>query len=752
MLTTKKLKRITIKSDYTIVGGGLAGLCSAITAARAGVKVTLVQDRGVLGGNASSEIRVWGLGATSHMGNNNRWAREGGVIDEILLENLYRNPGGNPIFFDNVLLDKVLSEKNITLLLNTAVYTCTSEHNKIVSALAFNSGNQTEYELISPYYCDASGDGIIGYLSGADFTEEGEDKSTYNEPIAPTEDYGKRLGHSIMFCTKEHDKEIKYVAPDFALKDITKIPKYKDIELSGIGCKFWWVEFGGRLNTIYDNEEIKFELWKIIYGIWDYIKNSGKFPEAKNLTLEWASTVTGKRESRRFYGDYVLTQKDIVEQRTHYDAVSHGGWSIDLHPADGVYSDRSPCNQYHAKGVYEIPYRTLYARNIKNLFISGRLISVSHVAFGSTRVMLTGAVNGQAVGQAVALCLKHNLSIKELGTKENIKLLQQSLLAKGQYIPSVKPDHSNNLLTQATITSKDTLLFTGFAKSNEKFIAENKVSLLLPLKKEQILPEFTLFVNALEDTSLNVRLMISQKQQNFTPETILEEFTIDVKQGEQNIVIQPTIPTPQDGYVFIALDNNLSLEIYKSHERVTGIMTVWQIFDDKVAKSSMQVVPSDSGLESFEFWLPIRYPDNHNIAIQFAAPLNIFATENLLNSHYRSVIATNAWVGKFDSNHKASLDIQWDKEISINEITLFFDTNYDHALENTLFDHKMDIMENCIVSYNILDEKGTIVYQNTNNYQTRQGIQLDSLKTSKLTIEINETAGLPPAIFGIICT
>ena len=138
--------------------------------------------------------------------------------------------------------------------------------------------------------------------------------------------------------------------------------------------------------------------------MWNYIKNSGAFPDAETLTLEWVGTIPGKRESRRFEGDVILKQQDLIEQRGWDDAVSAGGWAMDLHPADGVYSPLSLCTQWHSKGVYQIPYRSMYSRNIGNLFLTGRIISVSHVAFGSTRVMATCAHNGQAVGMAAALC------------------------------------------------------------------------------------------------------------------------------------------------------------------------------------------------------------------------------------------------------------------------------------------------------------------------------------------------------------
>ncbi|HCL96247.1 MAG TPA: FAD-binding dehydrogenase, partial [Verrucomicrobiales bacterium] len=380
----------TITSDLVVVGGGLAGTCAAITAARQGAKVTLVQDRPVLGGNASSEVRLWALGANSHMGNNNRWAREGGLVDEILVENTFRNKEGNALIFDTILLEKVHQEANIRLLLNTAAYEVEKSGPKTISRVhAFCSQNSTRYVLEAPLFCDASGDGIVAFQAGAAFRMGAEKPDEFGEGFAPTNGYGELLGHTIFFYSKDTGQPVNYVAPDYALKDITAVPRYRDIDVKHSGCNFWWIEYGGRRDTIHDTEEIKWELWKVVYGIWDYIKNSGKFPQAETMTLEWVGTIPGKRESRRFEGDHILIQQDVIEQRQHTDAVAVGGWSLDLHPADAVYSKESACNQWHSKGVYGIPYRCYYSRNIGNLFLAGRIISASHVAFGSSRVILT---------------------------------------------------------------------------------------------------------------------------------------------------------------------------------------------------------------------------------------------------------------------------------------------------------------------------------------------------------------------------
>jgi hypothetical protein len=390
--SSRTLQTEKISCDLVVVGGGLAGLGAAVTAARAGIQVTLLQDRPVLGGNASGEVRLWILGATSHMGNNNRWAREGGLIDEILVENLFRNPEGNPILLDALLLEKASEEKNLRLLLNTAVFEVGKDGpDRIASVRAFCSQNSTMYEVAAPLFCDASGDGVVGFLAGAAFRIGAESRNEFGEGFAPEQANQEMLGHTIYFYSKDVGRPVRYTPPSFALQDIRKIPRFRQFNAKDIGCRLWWIEWGGKLDTIHESEKIKWELWRVVYGVWNHIKNSGEFPEAENLTLEWVGTIPGKRESRRFEGDYMMTQKDIVEQRSHSDSVSFGGWAIDLHPSDGVFSALPGCTQWHSKGIYGIPFRCLYSRNIKNLFLAGRIISASHVAFGSTRVMATCA-------------------------------------------------------------------------------------------------------------------------------------------------------------------------------------------------------------------------------------------------------------------------------------------------------------------------------------------------------------------------
>lgn len=741
---------VVLNSDLIVAGGGLAGTCAAIVAARAGIRVLLIQDRPVLGGNSSSEVRLWVLGATSHMGNNNRWAREGGIIDEILVENLYRNKEGNAIIFDTILLEKVKNEPNITLMLNTMVYEVVKKDEANISSLkAFCSQNSTEYILTAPLFCDASGDGIVAFGAGASFRMGAEGKSEFDEDFTPTQEYGELLGHTMYFYSKDTGRPVKYIAPSFALKDINKIPRFRNIKTGDMGCNFWWFEFGGRGDTIHDTEEIKWELWSVIYGVWDYIKNSGNFPDSENLTLEWVGTIPGKRESRRFEGEYILKQQDIVEQAHFADAVSFGGWAIDLHPADGVFSEMPGCNQYHSKGIYEIPYRCYISKDIKNLFIAGRLISASHVAFGSSRVMATSAHGAQAIGMAAALCKQLDMNPADFTTSGNIKMLQQKLNIHGQSIPGVPIDEKENLASEGQIEVSSELKLSQIPFDGNWLELTISSGQLLPLNKD-VKYTFGISADAGQSTLLEVELQTSSKINNYTPDILVEKQIIELKAGPQNVEISFQNTLKDDQYGFIIFRSNPLVKIRCSEKRVTGILSVFNKTNPAVNNYGKQNPPEKSGFESFEFWCPERRPKGQNIAMSIFPALNCFRKDNATNGFIRPYIQSNAWVADWNDANP-SFTVKWDEIKSIHSVSIFFDTDYDHPMESSQMGHPEDVIPFCIQNYKIRDENGKLLFEKTGNHQTiNRWIPENGLSTKLLTFEFEQpNSNVPASIFEI---
>jgi len=743
-------KVVSTQSDLVVVGGGLAGLCCAIAAARDGITVTLVQDRPVLGGNASSEVRLWTLGATSHMGNNNRWSREGGIIDEILVENMYRNKEGNTLIFDTILLEKVVSEKNITLLLNTSVYDVKkSDPNTISQVIAFCSQNSTTYELNADLFCDASGDGIVGFQAGAAFRMGAETVEEFGELFAPDIAYGELLGHTIYFYSKNVGAPVKYVAPEFALKDITKIPRYKVLNDKDFGCRLWWLEYGGRRDTIHESEDIKWELWKVVYGVWDYIKNSGEFPDAENLTLEWVGTIPGKRESRRFEGLYMIKQQDLVLQSQFDDAVSFGGWAVDLHPSDGVYDSKPGCTQYHSKGVYQIPMSTMISKNINNLFLGGRLISATHVAFGSTRVMATTALSGQAVGYGAAQCIKNKIQPAQLLEQNQIKELQQTLSVNGQSIPGIAINQAQNLVSSSKISTSSIFKLDSLTGNGDWFNLGTGVAQLLPLEANTKYT-YTFSFSAEKATTIQAELRLSGRKGSYTPDVILESKTIDLAHGEQDVSFSFDAVLDEKQYAFITILSNEAVAIRRSEQRLTGLVSVYNGVNKAVNNNGKQSPPDNIGIDAFEFWIPQRRPNGQNLAFSVSPTIELYSADNVCNGFVRPYLGTNAWAASVsDTNPK--MTFEWNETKEIKNIKLFFDTDYDHAMESSLMGHPESVMPFCARSYKISDQNGNVVYETKANHQTINSIELsESIKTKKLIVEFESlSAAIPVSVFEI---
>jgi hypothetical protein len=432
------MKHKNHKVDFCVVGGGLAGMCAAIAAARRGIKVALIQDRPVFGGNASSEIRMWICGVCG------RDNRETGIIEELQLENRYRNPRSNYSIWDSVLYEKVRFEPNITMLLNCSANDIEMDGSRIKAVKAWQLTTETWHRVEAELFSDCSGDSILAPLTGAEFRIGREAREEFGEDAAPEVSDDKTMGLSCLLQTRETNSPQTFVPPQWAYKYINcgAFP-HREHTINEIQ-NFWWLEIGGQRDTVHDTEEIRDELLKIAYGVWDHIKNHcDNKDRARNWVIDWVGVLPGKRESRRYIGDYVLRQSDLVEGREFDDVVAFGGWPMDDHHPAGFDSADKPTRFIPVPSPFGIPYRCLYSRNIENLFFAGRNISVTHTAMSSTRVMATCAALGQAVGIAAAIAVRDGLSPRDLhekGTNELQGMLQDDdcfLLGRPREIPEL---------------------------------------------------------------------------------------------------------------------------------------------------------------------------------------------------------------------------------------------------------------------------------------------------------------------------
>ena len=418
--------------DLCVVGGGMAGLCAAVAAARRGTKVALMQDRPVLGGNASSEIRMWICGAHGE----NR--RETGIVEEVQLENNYRNPTSNFSIWDSVLYEVARREPNLLLLLNCSCTSAGLAGARLSWVKGWQTTAETWHTVQARLFADCSGDSILAPLSGAEFRRGREARQEFNEDIEPEQADDRTMGMSCLFQVRETPTPKPFIPPRWAHVYASDA----DLPNRGHGftglSNFWWLELGGEADSIHDTEDLRDELLKVAFGVWHHIKNRGEHG-ADNWELEWVSFLPGKRESRRYVGDHILTQNDVRAEGRFDDLVAYGGWSMDDHHPGGLRWPGSPTVFHPAPSPYGIPYRCLYSRSIENLFCAGRNISCTHAAMSSTRVMATCAVCGQAVGTAASLAAQHATTPRGV-YHDHLRELQQALLDDDCYLPWQRRD------------------------------------------------------------------------------------------------------------------------------------------------------------------------------------------------------------------------------------------------------------------------------------------------------------------------
>ena len=448
MNSALKIKRHAV--DVCVIGGGIGGMFTAISAARRGAKVALMHDRPVLGGNASSEIRMWISGAGTRV----RDLQETGIMEELQLENMYRNPTRNYSTWDALLYEMVRFEENIDLILNCSCCDAQTEEGVIKSVKGFQLTTYTWHEVEAKIFVDSSGDSILAPLTGAEYKVGRESKKEYGEEFGLEVADSHTMGMSILLQCRETDHPVRYTPPawayDFPDDDAMN---NKPHNIYAINTNFYWIELGGMQDSIADTEEVRDELLKIAFGVWDHMKNHGDHG-AENWELEWVGFLPGKRESRRYVGDYVLTQQDVESCPRFEDTVAYGGWQIDNHLPGGFRMDAKGEGHLQKRRLsepYSIPLRSLYSKNIDNLMFAGRNISASHVAFSTTRVMGTIGVIGQAVGTAAAIAVRYGLTPREVA-KTKIKEIQKALMDDDCFLPGFRREPSS-LTQKATLTA-----------------------------------------------------------------------------------------------------------------------------------------------------------------------------------------------------------------------------------------------------------------------------------------------------------
>ena len=426
------------KVDLIVAGGGIPGVCMAISAARLGLTVALIQDRPVLGGNNSSEVRVH-LAGRMNLG---PYPKLGDVVSEI-----GPRRGGNAqpgdYYEDARKIEAVKAEKNVRLFLNTRALGVEKEGSRITAVVGRDTVTGQETRFVAPLVADCTGDGVIGMLAGAEYRYGRESREETGESTAPEKSDSQTMGSSVQWYSREAQEPVAFPEIAWGLD-------FNDTNCERVKMGEWTWETGMSYHQVNEFERVRDYGMLVVFSNWSFLKNRSKNKaDYEKSRLEWVAYVAGKRESRRLVGDLVLKEQDLVGEVVYPDATACTTWTIDLHYPDPKNSQNFPGAEFKSiakhKAIYPypIPYRCLYSKNIDNLFMAGRNISVTHVALGTVRVMRTGGMMGEVVGMAAALCKKHGCLPRDIYARHLDEL--KGLMTRGVGLGKEQPPQKYNL-------------------------------------------------------------------------------------------------------------------------------------------------------------------------------------------------------------------------------------------------------------------------------------------------------------------
>lgn len=431
-------KATVVKSDFVVVGGGVAGMCAAVAAARLGTKVVLINDRPLWGGCNSSETRV-------HLGGHIEMAPYTNLGNMIKEFGPLRGGNAQPAEFyeDEKKRAFLEAEENLSLYPSYKVYKVDKSGNKIKAVYAKHIETGEEIKFVAPIFSDCTGDGTVGYLAGADYSMGREGRDVYGEPSAPAEGDKMTMGASVQWYSVEEDKPQEFPVFEYGLD-------FNAESCQRVTMGEWTWETGMNFDQCEEFEYIRDYGLMVVYSNWSFLKNRLENNEKyHNRTLGWVAYIAGKRESRRLLGDHVLTENDLVNEVQYPDASFTTTWSIDLHYPDPENTKHFPGGEFKsicehgAVNPYAVPYRCLYSRNVQNLFMAGRDISVSHIGLGTVRVMRTTGMMGEVVGMAASLCDKYDALPRDIYLSHLDEL--KTLMQKGAGKQGLKNNQTYNL-------------------------------------------------------------------------------------------------------------------------------------------------------------------------------------------------------------------------------------------------------------------------------------------------------------------
>lgn len=756
------MKQQTEQYDVVVCGGGLAGVCAAIAAAREGAATCLVQDRPVLGGNSSSEVRVTPHGAAAF----HAYARETGILSELLIEEraqnheeIFENGWTNSVW-DMVQYDLVQRTPNLTLHLNTTVLDVEMD-GRTLKAVRCRIGNaEVDLTLEAKVFIDCTGDGLVAAEAGCEWRMGSEGKAEFNEPHAPAVANGDIMGNSIHFRARDMGRPVPFKRPEWAMHyddarffyDQGRLPK----EIRG---GYWWIEIGVPYDTIHQAEEIRHELTRHTLGVWDWIKNRDPktMKLAENWALDWIGQVPGKRESRRIMGLYLMNEWDAIRSTVHDDEIAFGGWFIDIHTPGGLlaptsepasaegYSETSEYAARSYAGPYGIPLRSLVSKDVNNLMMAGRNVSATHCALATVRVMATTALMGQAAGVTAALATQSKASPAEIATTE-YKRVQQILLREGCFLPNVCNEDSNDLAQSATASASSEARFVGVGPKSTgvheglAFWRDQAVPL-----REELLQRRGQWLALGGERLQTLRFCLSNtsNQSQFIVVTLVKvqhiwdyrvDAAMEIGAGEVNVPpgahqwIEWQIPTavelPDTGYIRVDLLENSQVQWHVAGAVEPGHVSAFEMSPGKMR----------------------RYSSGVTLSMQAEPPQRSYTATNVLSGVTRPHATTNLWRSDPQQSFPQWLELAWTTPQNVSKIILTFPG---HLLREYHAYAPMYRDPQCVRDYDIQIQDGKdwrTVAEVRGNYQRRNVIAFtEPLHTDHMRVVVLATHGDPSA-------
>ncbi|MCC6796411.1 MAG: FAD-dependent oxidoreductase [Candidatus Hydrogenedentes bacterium] len=730
----------TFRESYEliVVGGGIAGTSAAISAARNGVKVALVHERSMLGGNSSSEVKLFPENGAGHQ----PWIKEGGIHEEFHTEERVRNhqaykEGTMNCHWDLVLYEWAIREPNLTLYLNTHMHRVVMDTDKRIRAVyCIQLGTEKTFELEAPLFIDATGDGVLAHRAGADYRWGREAKNEYGEALAPDIADEKLMGNTLFFRAVDTGNPVPFKLPDWAVSFDTEadLTSRNHSYLEG---GYWWIEVGAPWHPIKDNNEITHEALRQLLGVWDHIKNKGDHG-AQNYGLEFAGFWPYKRECRRILGDYVLTQQHIQNPQPLRDSVAYGVWGIDIHTQGGIlarnerpYPPPEKDDQWEERGiiVYGIPLRSLYSRNIENMMMAGRPISGSYIAFASSRVLSTGSIVGQATGVAAALCKKYNTSPRVVA-RDHAQECQQIILRQGGHIPGVKNEDANDLARRARVTasSEAALSFP---------VGETELEMAMPLA--QIFPVSAkrvdyvdLFIASKSDEDETIQLGLSE-----APAVWDFRSAGDIAQARS------LVHAKSSGWVRFHLSTRVRPDrLYFIHTDIHRNL-YWKTHSENETdlNNRCPVGVTAGSLPSGTRWRP--FTNGRTFAMRIAPASFPYGAQNIVHGTNRPDDWTNIWISEVERDTPAWIELRWPRRVSFNTVEITFDTNANRRVTLPLFRYP-----ECVRDYHIQCGEGSStrdILRVEGNYERRRVHRFDRVTTDRLRLNVLATNGVNTA-------